>query len=120
MSIPPLLFADNTFMFSHFTNRGQREEFLEELQFIGDLTGLHINRGKTKIISLFPPEEDFHHVLLRLGEVTNELTHHGIVWSKTMEASAKATYRARLHGYRLLSLASSTLLLQTYTTEPRL
>lgn len=92
--VPPLLFADDTFMFAQLTNIGQTTEFLEELQFIGSLTGLHMNRSKTKIITLFPPDEDFKHVLRPLGEVTDEFTHLGIVWSKTVEASAKATYRA--------------------------
>jgi len=95
-AVPPLLFADDTFVFSRFSNRGQIEDFLGDLEFISELTGLEINRGKTKIISLFPPDEDFHNVLRPLGEVTEELTHLGIVWSNTVDSSARATYRDAL------------------------
>ena len=90
--VPPQLFADDTFLFTDFNTADQIEEFADALNFVGDITSLHVNRDKTKIISLFPAEDDIHNVLSPLGTVTDRFTHLGIVWGADVETSARFTY----------------------------
>ena len=84
----PKSFADDTILITQFKNDIQIHELKLLLSRLEESIGLHINFGKTKILThgTFPAE------LSSLGTIVNKMKHLGIIISFDQELARDSTY----------------------------